>query len=256
MLHLHPTTAAPTSPFERHGIGHLSPSSLSLYRNSPALWCLRYLYGVKDPANSYAWRGRGVEAAVDAILLDGVPDDVAVERAKRTFELSAQGEITPEITKERQALPDLVRQAAPVFRRLGKPTTLQHKIEFWVDGVEVPILGYADYTYDEFVIDLKTTFALPSKPRPDDCVQVVMYGDALHKRPGLVYVTPRKVARFPHTEIDIEAARRVLRQSAHAVRATLAATDDKEHAAELFVPNLDDYHWTDTTRDAAERVWL
>jgi hypothetical protein len=97
-----------------------------------------------------------------------------------------QGEITPEITKERQALPDLVRQAAPLFRRLGKPISRQHKIEFWVEGVEVPIIGYADYTYDDFVIDLKTTFALPSKPRPDDAVQVVMYGDALHKRPGLI----------------------------------------------------------------------
>jgi hypothetical protein len=150
----------------------------------------------------------------------------------------------------------LVRQASPPFRRLGKPSSRQHKIEFWVDGIEVPILGFADYAYDEFVIDLKTTFALPSRPRPDDCVQVVMYGDALSKRPGLVYVTPRKVARYPHSDIDIEAARRVLRQSAHAVRAMLAATDDREHAATLFVPDLDNYRWTDITRDAAERVWL
>jgi hypothetical protein len=244
------------NPFERHGIRHLSPSSLSLYRNSPALWCLRYLFGIKDPANAYAWRGRAIEAAVDAIVLDGVSDDVAIDRAKHTFELSAHGEITPEITKERQALPNLVKQAAPLFRRLGKPSSRQHKIEFWVDGVEVPILGFADYAYDEFVIDLKTTFALPSQPRPDDCVQVVMYGDALNKRPGLVYVTPRKVARYPHTDIDIEAARRTLRQSAHAVRAMLAATDDREHAATLFVPDLDNYRWTDTTRDAAERLWL
>jgi hypothetical protein len=59
------------------------------------------------------------EAAVDAIVLDGVSDDVTIDRAKRAFELSAQGEITLEITKERQALPNLVRQAAPVFRRLG-----------------------------------------------------------------------------------------------------------------------------------------
>jgi hypothetical protein len=29
------------TPFERHGIGHLSPSSLALYRAAPALWVLR-----------------------------------------------------------------------------------------------------------------------------------------------------------------------------------------------------------------------
>lgn len=120
----------------------------------------------------------------------------------------------------------------------------------------MPIVGYADYVYPEYVLDLKTTFALPSKPRPDDAVQVVMYGDALHRRPGLVYATPRKSARYRQTEIDVESARRVLRQSAAVVRAMLAATDDREHAAALFVPNLDDYRWTDTTRDAAEKVWL
>jgi hypothetical protein len=36
MSHPHPTTAAQTSPFDRHGIRHLSPSSLGLYRHSPA----------------------------------------------------------------------------------------------------------------------------------------------------------------------------------------------------------------------------
>jgi hypothetical protein len=244
------------NPFERYGIKHLSPSSLSLYRNSPALRCLRYLFGIKDHANSYAWRGRAVETAVDSILLENAPDDVAVERAKHTFELSAQGEITPNIEKERRALPDLVRQAAPVFRRLGRPLGRQRKIEFWVDGIEVPIIGYCDYEYPEFIVDLKTGFPLPSKPKPDDCVQVVLYGDALGKRPGLVYTTPRKVARYPHTEINAEAARRVLRQSAHAVRNMLAATGDKEHAAALFVPNLDDFRSTEITRDAAERVWI
>jgi hypothetical protein len=84
-----PTPAS--NPFQRDGIRHLSPSSLSLYRNSPALWCLRYLFGIKDPANAYAWRGRAIEAAVDAMVLDGVSDDVAIDRTEHTFELSAQG---------------------------------------------------------------------------------------------------------------------------------------------------------------------
>lgn len=245
------------NPFPRHGITHLSPSSLGLYRNAPALFCLRYLFGVKDEATApYLWRGRAIESGVDAILLDGVSDDAAIERAKHTFELSAQGEISPNIQRERQVLADMVRRAGAVFRRLGKPIGRQQKVEVWLDGIEVPLTGYADYLYEEFVVDLKTSHALPGKPRPDDAVQVVMYGDALSRRPSLIYVTPRKSAQYPHDEIDIESARRVLRQSANAIRAMLAATADKAHAARLFVPNPDDYRWTDATRNAAERVWF
>jgi hypothetical protein len=105
MSRLHPTTAAPTSPFDRHGIPHLSPSSLALYRHSPALWCVRYLYGVKNEASAFAWRGRAVEAAVDAIVLDDADDHDAIERAKHPFETEAQGEVSPEIDKERRAIP-------------------------------------------------------------------------------------------------------------------------------------------------------
>lgn len=81
------------NPFERHGIQHLSPSALALYRHSPALWCLRYLFGVKDEAGPYAWRGRAVEAGVDAIVMDDADDYEAIERAKQAFETEARGEI-------------------------------------------------------------------------------------------------------------------------------------------------------------------
>jgi hypothetical protein len=242
-------------PFERHGIQRLSPSSLALYRHSAGLWVLRYLYGVKDEANAYAWRGRAVERAIDGIIIDGIADEEAIERAKHAFETEAQGEISPEIDKERRALPGMVRQAAVVFRQLGEPEARQQRVEVWLDGIEVPLVGYCDYSYSRFCVDLKTTHALPSQPRPDDAVQVAFYGDALSLRPGLVYATPRKYGVYPHYNIDIDAARRVLRQSARAIRAMLAATENREHAAALFVPDVDNFRWTDITRNAAERVW-
>jgi hypothetical protein len=249
-------TPAPTSPFGRHGIRHLSPSSLALYRVAPALWCLHHLFHIADPSNSFAWRGRAVEAGVDAIIFDGVSDERAIERAKYTFELSAQGEISSETNKDRHAIPEMVRRAGGLFRRLGTPVARQQKVEYWLDDFEIPIIGYYDYLYENFVLDLKTTFALPSKPRLSDAMQVVFYSDVLSRRPGLIYVTPRRTAVYPHNEIDIEGARRVIRQSAHALRAMLAATSDREHAASLFVPNPDDFRWTDVTRAAAERIWL
>ena len=150
----------------------------------------------------------------------------------------------------------MVRRASAEFRRLGTPLTRQHRLEVWVDEIEVPIVGYADFVYEEFVIDLKTTFALPSYPRTDHEVQIVCYADALLRRPGIVYVTPRRSARFRQDMIDVVTARRILRQSAHAIRSMLAVAETREDAAALFVPVMTDYRWTDLTRSAAEKVWL
>ena len=240
-------------PFAHHGIHHLSPSSLSLYRAAPALWVLRYLFGVKDDASPYAWRGKAVEIAIDSIL-DGASDDQAIEVAMQAFEREAAGEIAPEMDRERHAIPGMVRQAAPIFRELGPPVIRQRRIEVWIDGVEVPVIGYADYIVDQFVIDLKTTFAIPSSPRFDHCIQIVTYADALKLLPGLVYVGPKRFAIYGANSIDVLDARRTLRLSAHAVRAMLAAAATREAAAAMFVP-VADFRWSDVTRSAAEGVW-
>jgi RecB family exonuclease len=196
------------TPFERHGLTHLSPSSLALYRNSPALWIVRYLFGVRDVETPFSWRGKAVERAVSAVLFDGAEDDEAIEVALAAFEREAQGEVSPQASRERAGIPGMVRRAAWIFRKFGKPLSQQHRVEVWIDGVEVSVLGFADFLYDNMVIDLKTTFAIPSKPRIDHEVQVTMYADALTRHPGLVYVSPRKLVVYPHRQIDIPAARR------------------------------------------------
>lgn len=243
------------TPFQRHGIGHLSPSSLALYRAAPALWVLRYLYGAQDAATAYAWRGKAVERAIDAVV-DGVSDDRAIEVGLQAFEEEAGGEITPEIDRERRAIPSMVRQAVPIFRELGTPVVRQRRIEVWIDGIEVPVIGYADYIFEQIqcVIDLKTTFAIPSAPRFDHSVQVVTYADALGLRPGVLYISPKRSAGYGPDCIDAVAARRTLRLTAFAIRTMLAAAETKEEAAAFFVP-VNDYRWSDATRSAAAGVW-
>lgn len=236
------------------GINHLSPSSLALYRAAPALWVLRYLFGARDDETPYSWRGKAVELAVNAVVFEGASDDDAIDLAMAAFEGEAQGELSAEISRERNVIPGMVRRAAWAFRKLGKPLAYQSRIEVWIDGIEVPIIGYADFLYPEFVLDLKTTFAIPSKPRADHEVQIVTYADALGRRPGLVYVSPRKIAVYPHDQIDIDGARRLLRRSARAVRAMLDTAETREAAAALFVP-VDDFRWSPTSRAAAQGVW-
>jgi hypothetical protein len=213
------------------------------------------LFGVRDEETPFAWRGKAVELAISAVVFDSASDDEAIEVAMEAFEGQAQGEVSAEINRERDGISGMVRRAAWVFRKLGRPLGQQHRIEIWIDGVEVPILGYADFLYADFVLDLKTTFRVPTKPRGDHEVQIVTYSDALGLRPGLIYASPWKIAAYRHDQIDVASARRLLRQSARAVQAMLAAAESREAAAALFVP-VDDFRWSNTTRCAAERVWL
>lgn len=201
-------------------IDHLSPSSLRLWRNAPAAWVSRYLYGMREDGGPKTWRGKAVEAAVDRVALANADDSAAMVAALAAFEAEAKGEVTDEIEKERQVLGDFVRLGAGVFRNElpSRVLTSQVRIDHNYPGVDIPIMGYADYILEDgSALDLKTTTALPSKPRPDDVYQVAFYRDSGY----LAYVTPKKAALYPIKPEEIAEAREDMIRSARSLQYAL-----------------------------------
>lgn len=241
--------------FERHGITHLSASSINLYRAEPALWIMRYLYRVSDDVGPGAWRGSAVEAAIDLTLYKNCPDEEAIDAALQSFEMNAQGDLDEKVAKERDALPGFVRQATKLLRPLGEPVARQFRVEQWLDGIGVPVIGYVDYLWPETLLELKTTLRMPSAPREDHAAQVVSYADATERTAGIAYVTPAKGMIFPSLMLDATAARRAMLLGARAIRGMLSRIDSKEHAAAMFSPNLSSFYWTDATKEAAAQIW-
>lgn len=176
--------------FARHGIEHLSPSSLNLWRENPGIWALRYLKRVKDEGSAAMWRGTAVENGLVA-LLRGVPLDEACTLAETNYLQNSQGEIGDEH--------DLI---APMVKECAKwqPPAIflatQIKVEYFFDAIPIPIVGYVDFSFIETDTDLKTTKACPSTPRPDHIRQVSLYRAARQKAGGLLYVTPKKHVYF------------------------------------------------------------
>ena len=243
------------SVFDRHGITHLSASSINLYRAEPALWVMRYLFGVKDEAGPGAWRGTAVEAGVDLVLYKNCPDDEAIDTAMQSFEIKAQGDLDEKVVKERESIPAFVRQAAKLLRPLGEPVARQFKVEHWLDGIDVPVIGYVDYLWPDKLLDLKTTLRMPSAPREDHAAQVVLYADATERPAGIAYVTPAKGIIYPSLMLDATAARRSMLLGARAIRGMLSRIDSKEQAAEMFSPDLSSFYWTDATKAVAAEIW-
>lgn len=239
--------------FDRFGIRHLSASSLRLYRDQPAAWIVRYLMGVKDDGSPAMWRGSAVEAGVDQILFGRA--DISNKAMHTAFEERAAGLADDKASKERSALPMFLAQARLALESKGTPLTRQTKIKIEVPGLSVPIIGYADWIWSDAGRDLKTTWALPSAPKPEHIEQVAIYMEATGKPFELVYVTPKKWAAYPISEHQAKDAMQRVRRGALAVQTMLDTIRNAEHGLRLFSPDFSSWDWSAEMVLAANKVF-
>lgn len=238
--------------FDQARLRNLSPSSISLYQASPALWAMRYLCGVKDDSDKPAiWRGNAVEAAVD-VALYGAPEAEAIAKANEIFELSAQGLADDMTEKVRAQLPRCVKSAFKAINepeRIPAPFSRQMKIEVWVTGVPVPLIGFVDYVWPEWLFDLKAPAAKPSKPQLAHVMQIATYWRALNRAPKLLYAAPTGHYWYTPEHDELEAAWRQMEIGARAIARLLSRVSNGDDALRMFAPNLDDFRWSDPLRE-------
>lgn len=242
------------NPFEKHGIKHLSPSSLNLYGANAALWCGRYLLGWKDEFGPAASRGTAIEAGLDVWLFERNIEG-AWERADAEFARLTDGQADDLHEVERANVRSMLDQAIAATKDLPKPVARQIKIEYYANGVEIPIIGWVDYAFPDFDLDLKTTKALPSSVKPDHGRQVSVYHAARKKPQKLLYVTGKKHATYDLTDNEAAVHLRDIDRLANSVRHMLRKADDAHDAARMFPIIRDDFRWSDTTLTLADDIW-
>ena len=239
--------------FDKHGIQHLSPSSLACWRESPGVWSLKYLAGVKDEGGAAAWRGSAVENGLAAMLRGGATLADATAVALQAYEQNAQGEIADDINAEREMI-------APMLAELSKwqpPSNLnaaQIRVEHFMPDIPVPVIGYVDFAFDGIDIDLKTTKACPSTPRPNHVRQVSFYRAARNRKGALLYVTGKKRAYFEIDDAAAERAMNELRADALSLMGFLARVDSPLDAVHILPMNLDDFRFSDKAKTALEEL--
>ena len=236
-------------PFERHGINHLSPSSLRLFREEPAIWCAKYLLKVPDESGPAAWRGRAVEAGVDRLLFN-FGGESAVAAMRQEWDNCFQGEIDEDTEKEMAALPFFLSQAEVAFSELPIPLQRQARMSLTIPGISVPLVGFADWLWPDHGTDLKTTWRMPSEPDPNHVQQVACYA-LFHGVPfSLTYVTPKKWSRHDITKpVADEAYDRVI-EGCHAIRSMLAHVSDGYDALSMFSPDYTSFYYKRGMGDA------
>ena len=184
--------------FDKHGIKHLSASSINLWTNAPDVWVAQYLFGRRGPMSAAAMRGICTEDAVVAVLqgknADGALDQ-ALEKFDQTFPIGDE-----KTTKERAMIQPCMELAVQELEQYGEPEFPeegQEKISITAktDDYEIPVIGYLDLVFPKHgvVIDLKTTGRCPSVMSAEHQLQRAIYQKAKGNQiVKFLYVTPKK----------------------------------------------------------------
>ena len=246
------------NPFEVHGLPHLSPSTCNMFAASPAAFIMKILK-VAGKVGAAAHRGTSVEDGVSHGLFNiDAPIEDCIRIAEQKFWSLTALSGDPNTEKERQSIAPMVRQALDALRSYGPPTSAQGKVEHFVAGIEVPVIGFYDFEWfnHKIIIDLKTTHRLPSKISVPHARQVSLYHHCrgVEHDPRLAYVTTQKAAvyRLENTAEHLAA----LERTAHAIRKFLSITSDTKELVGFVVPDVDSFYFNDTfTRQKAFELW-
>ena len=250
-------------------VKHVSASSLNLARADVALWFTTYIEGVRGGQSLPMIKGIAAEDGVTHGLFNpSATLEDCLKVARKTFAgkttLSAfdrddvdaawQDIAGREAEGRKKAYPGMVNVALQALRPYGiptKPETRQHKIEFTLEGVSVPVIGYLDYRFDQHGtdIDLKTTARLPGDMSQDHQLQGGIYFRAGGNRTQRFAYTTKSECKV--LELSADAAREGLHQ-AHCIALRLdrllSISEDPAEVAGLLIPDYSGFRWDEKTR--------
>lgn len=234
------------SGFARHGITHLSASSINLWKNAPDIWVAKYLHGMKSNFGPAPRRGQCIEDAVVATLSGDNFDNAlktALEKFDATFPKGGD-----DVVKERDLIAPMAEQAISELRQYGTPEFEgdgQNKIsiEARFDGWSIPVIGYLDLEYPSLglVIDLKTTTRIPSAMTADHQLQRAIYACAKgNSAVKFLYVSAKKAALLEDGDV---AANLAMAKVQIARLERFLAHCDANTALEIVPHNPNNFYW-------------
>lgn len=248
---------------------HSSPSDIELFLNESALWFVKHYLGYRTEVGPAAHRGTAVEFGLAAHLVgDGflTEDDegktydspenhnlTAKQYAMLRYRQLTFGEITDEIEAEARNIPLMLDQAITAFAGTKGLLQRQRRIDTVIEGV--PLLGYLDFVYPHELIDLKSTKAIPSVPRPGHVRQMAIYSAASGLPARLCYCSAKKFVWHAITPEASEAALRQVRAACRAIR-RIRENPSWRDAAEMHPPrDLGSFFYDAVSRHIAAEIW-
>lgn len=243
-----------TNAFARHGIGHLSASTINLFAAQPAAFVMEKLLKRRGPVGCAAHRGTAAESGIVHGLLNPAAElaecqEIAVQQFDQLTALSGD----PKRAKEREALPSIVATGLAELRQYGIPDEVQKRIEVTLPDVPVPFIGFCDlgWTHASIVLDLKTQLRLNSEISAPHARQVALYMRATNWEGRVCYATPNRVGVYRVEDAAQQIA--TITNIAKRLERFLSISDDPHALAGVVVPDFESFWWSDPTTRAMGR---
>lgn len=247
--------------FDRHGIDHLSASSLNLWASEPAVWALERLLGHRSPPSAMMVRGKAVEDGVHLGLMDPARSlEGCVSEAQASFDRYMTLITDDRRESERANLAGYVEHGLGELRQYGTPSAYQDRVEIRLDDVPVPVVGYIDWRFDQhgLIVDLKTSERLPAAISLSHARQGAIYAYA-HGNYGMRFAYVKPVAAkkdgcavsvYELERVDVDRQLAALRQIALRLERFLNLTSDAHELCGLIVPDYERFHWSNAVTRA------
>lgn len=250
--------------FEKHGVGHVSASTINGWIDQPALTLLK-IAGIKGDPSPAMWRGSASEHAMNLYAagreteVDALVGAAEVEFDKLHSESSADvSEI--KLERERKALTQYVNNGVEYLSEfMGDAVSaplMQGKILFNHEELEIPILGYYDMLFENphQVVDIKTAASRPSRPSAAHSRQLSIYWHGTGgAEPWVWYVAKSGVSAFTIDRPQIYFNQFI--QAAKSLERVLSFSEDIYECCQLLYPDTDHWKWDEVTRAAAKDIW-
>jgi len=253
------------SGFQKHGLKHVSASSMNKAREALDAWLAQYLFKHRFPSGWAALQGSSVEAGVTFGLYNQADPEDCVKLAQDKFKKgSLMFRNHPQQFEKRLALIEqMVWVSLEQLGPLGPPELPprgknQWKVEVPVrfregKGGTVPAIGYLDFWYPDhdLILDLKTTAKAPTDWTLAHGIQASLYQRAKERELGhaptvkFFYALSRK--RDPYVWLELEDPTYFLAQFKRTVAnlEKLLSGHTKEDLIAMIPHNPDSFYWNE-----------
>lgn len=245
--------------FTKHGIDHSSPSAINMWASAPCYWVAKYLHGYKGIFGAAPMAGILVEEAVVNVLARGWTEEKALKEALKSFDKRFAIGATEKDLKRRNAMEGMIGLALDELKEFGEPEFnedgSQQQINLMCngDGWKLNIMGYMDLVYPQhgLIVDLKTSFRLPSVMSNEHTRQGAIYRQAMgNQTMKFLYVTAKKSGwlEVEDTKPVLEEIKQLLNRQER-----FLSLGDKDLLKSIVPVNASSFYWTD---EQAERIKL
>ena len=204
-------------------LDHLSASQLL---QTTASWIFKYLALSKQERREMgvgerAAIGSSVHTAVQAVLCHGQDMNESIDAAITAFDFHDADEDRVLRDKLRTCIPAMIENGVEILAEANFAGSVdEERILLWLDGVNVPLLGFVDLVQPETMFcEMKTKAprktkvlksgeqgwskaSLPKKPEHNHLCQAAIYQKALNVTPSICYIAEHDCQMFTPFNCD------------------------------------------------------